>query len=114
MKTDYTYYPPPFLGIFEENLDTEFYLKILIYMLPEMRSITVENIVIQMDNAGVHWSINSLKFYIKNKIKVINWHLNSPDLNLYEILWGLKKQIRDQKYTKKISWYQKLIQYGKT
>ena len=38
------------------------YQKILTDMLPEMRSITDENIVIQMDNARVHCSINSLKF----------------------------------------------------
>ena len=42
---------------FSENLDTEMYLKILTDMLPEMRSITDENIVIQIDNAKVYWSI---------------------------------------------------------
>ena len=64
------------------------YLKILTDMLPEMRSITDENIVIQMDNARVHWSISSLKFYRENKIRVIDWPPNSPDLNPIENLWG--------------------------
>ena len=34
------------LHIFLENLDAEFYLKILTDMLPEMRNITDQNIVI--------------------------------------------------------------------
>ena len=77
------------------------YLKILTDMLLEMRSITDEIIVIQMDNARVHWSINSLKFYRENKIRVIDWPPNSPDLNPIENLWGfLKNKLRDQKYTK--------------
>ena len=90
------------LHIFEENLYTEMYLTILTDMLPEMRSITDENIVIQMNNARVHWSINSLKFYRENKIRVIDWHPNSPDLNPIENLWCfLKKQIRRSKIYKK-------------
>ena len=75
------------LHIFEENLDTEMYLKILTDMLPEKKRITDENIVIQMDNARVHWSINSLKFYRENKIREIDWPPNSPDLNPIENLW---------------------------
>ena len=55
-------------------------------MLSEMRSITDENIVIQMDNARVHWSINSLKFYRENEIRVIDWPPNSPDLSPIENL----------------------------
>ena len=67
------------------------YLKILTDMLPEMRNITDESIVIQMVNARVHWSINSLKFYRENKIRVIDWPPNSPDLNPIENLCGFKK-----------------------
>ena len=59
-----------------------------------MRRFTDENIVIQMDNARVHWLINSLKFYRENKIRIIDWPTNSPDLNPIENWWGLKKQIR--------------------
>ena len=51
--------------IFEEHLDTDMYLKILTNMLPKMRSITDENIDIQIENARVNWFINSLKFYRK-------------------------------------------------
>ena len=41
--------------------------KMWIDMLPEMRKITDENIVIQIENARVYWSINSLKFYKEKK-----------------------------------------------
>ena len=64
------------------------YLKIFTDMLPEMRSIIDENILIQMDNARVHSSINSLKFYIENKIRVIDWPPNSPNINTNENSWG--------------------------
>ena len=77
------------------------YLKTLTDIQPEIRNITNENIVIQMDNTWVHWSINSLKFYRENKINVIDWPLNISDLNPIEILWFiLIKQIGDQKYQK--------------
>ena len=52
-----------------------------------------------MNYARVLWSINSLKFYRENKIRVINWPPNNLDLNPIEILLGfLKNNLRDQKY----------------
>ena len=41
-------------------------------MQPEMWSIIDENIVIQIENARVNWSINSLKFNRKKQNKN-NW-----------------------------------------
>ena len=73
-------------------------------MLPEMRSITDQNIVIQMDNLRVHWTISSLKDDRENKIRVIDWPVNSLDLNPIEILLDfLQKKLGDQKYTKKLA-----------
>ena len=69
-------------------------------MLPEMGCITNENIVIQIDNAKVHWSINSLKFYRESKVKVIDWTPNNPDQNPIENLWALQKKIRRSKVFK--------------
>ena len=94
-----------------ENIDTKIYLKILTNTLLEMRYIKDEKNVIQIDNTEVYWSINSLKFFGENKIKIIDWPPNNSDLNPIENLWGFKK-IGDQKYTK-ISQYSIFIQYRK-
>ena len=44
-----------------------------------------------MDNARVHSSVNSLKFYRESKVRVINKPSNSPHLNPIENYGALKK-----------------------
>ena len=89
------------LYVFEENLDTNIYLKILTESLAELNEIADKKILLQMDNARVHWAKDSLIFYKENDIWLIDWPANSPDLNPIENLWAyIKHKLKDKKYTK--------------
>ena len=89
------------LYVFEENLDTNMYLKILTDSLAELNEIADKKILLQMDNARVHWAKDSLIFYKENDIWLIDWPANSPDLNPIENLWAyVKHKLGDKKYTK--------------
>ena len=73
------------LQIFEENLNTEKYIGILNNSLDEFREISKsDNVVLQMDNCRVHWSLEALHFYKDNKITVIDWSSYSSGLNSIE------------------------------
>ena len=49
----------------------------------------------------VHWSLNSLRFYYDNDIKVLDWPPYSPNLNPIEnICANMKNKLGDKKYTK--------------
>ena len=41
------------------------------------------------DNASCHKSVCSIKQFKKNKIKVLDWSVVSPDLNVIESLWDI-------------------------
>ena len=69
------------------------YENILEDNMPELKRIE-KKVLILMNNHSVHKSLNSLKFYKEKGIKVIDFPLYSPDLNLIEnILDKIKKQI---------------------
>ena len=44
------------------------------------------------DNWSVHKNAAAKEFYMKNKIRCIEWTNYSPDLNPIENLWGLMKE----------------------
>ena len=56
--------------------------------------------VFQMDNDPKHTSKVVAKWLKDNKVKVLEWHLQSPDLNPIENLWAeLKKRMRARRPT---------------
>ena len=48
------------------------YLKILTDSLAELNEIAYKKLLLQMDNASVHWAKGSLIFYKENDIRLID------------------------------------------
>ena len=56
--------------IFEDNLNTNWYIQILSSKLDEIKMIiNCNKILLRIDNCRVHWSLDSLRFYWDNNIK---------------------------------------------
>ena len=72
------------LYFFNKNFDTNLYIEILEFSLPEMNKIIKNSIILQFDNDPKHRSLKAFEFYKENNIKIIDWPSNSPDLNPIE------------------------------
>ena len=68
---------------FTQNMDSEFYVEILMEKLSEIKEIR-EDMMFQCDNDSKYVSKMAKKFYKKNKLKKMEWPSNSPDLNPIE------------------------------
>ena len=73
---------------FNRNLDTNLYIKILEFSLPEINKIMINSVILQFDNDPKHRSLKALEFYKEDNIKIIDFISNSPDLNLIKNIWA--------------------------
>ena len=84
---------------FKGNMTNSLYEEILEDYLPEFKRICKGDVKILMDNQWVHKRMNSLLFYKEHKIKVIDFHPYSPDLNSIENIWEkIKKEVMKKEY----------------
>jgi transposase len=86
----------------KEKIKAETYLKILEKkFLPfyyTARSLVGPNMVFQQDNAPIHTAKSVKKWFAIEKIEIMDWPANSPDLNPIENIWKLlKDNVQKQK-----------------
>ena len=74
--------------MYENNFDADIYINVMKEVMLEMKDFNdEESVVMQMDNAGYHWTNQVLQFFQEINIKVIDWPSYSPNLNPIENLW---------------------------
>ena len=76
------------LYFFNNNLNTNLYIEILEFSLPEVNKIMKNSVILQFDKNLKHRSLKALEFCKENNIKIIDWQSNSPDLNPIENIWA--------------------------
>ena len=77
------------LKLFTQNMDAEFYVKILTEKFNEMRSIGGKNWELQFDNDPMHKSKLAQEYLKRHKIVALEWPPYSPYLNPIENIWGI-------------------------
>jgi len=84
------------LEVFEENLESDRYVKIMKKKKQELNQMFPEGWIWQQDGSGVHRSNDSKDFVRKNMDSVLEFLGYSPDLSPIENVWGwLKGQVNN-------------------
>jgi transposase len=83
----------------EGNMDADLYCQIIegeLMQTIDLFELRVEDIIFQHDNDPKHASKLATDCLIKNKISLLSWPAQSPDMNPIEHIWGyLKKRLAD-------------------
>ena len=89
------------LELFTYNMDTNAYLENIKKNIKVLRKMCSKKLVLVWDNAPTHVSNKAKEFYLKNRIKRIEWPARSPDLNPIENIWGIVKNELDKRKVNK-------------
>jgi hypothetical protein len=82
------------------KVDSDAYLTVVkdyVRQSREFWDMDVATFIFQQDNARVHTARKVMEFFEEEKITVLPWPANSPDLNIIEHVWAYMKR--------RLGWY---------